>query len=371
MTQEQKDRFKPIKADKRESLLSLRDLTDYNQDKNPIGIMSINLQEYLSQYPDLPPVTTIQGPRELPDLYNFDILLFPQEARIKSRAHTFHIDQDVAMRSQMSAVAAWHLHHNFDRQEATLLFPGLIYRRNACFHEADIWLILNKQKSAEIKYLGQEILRHLVGEEVSIKFLSKELYYLDQGFRAKVKVGQSWQTLMSGGTVKPETLTALGIDSQRFSVHALNVSLERAAMITKKVDDPKLFRSRDPRISNQMKDLSPFRPVPIYPAARRNLSIVVDSALTAADVELTVRRRLGRLSLDQFEIVNTAEFEELPRKARERLGISQKERNLLIRIEFSSFDCTLTANEANIVRDGLLSQLNHLTEEDITIPETR
>ena len=55
--------------------------------------------------------------------------------------------------------------------------------------------------------------------------------------------------------------------------------------------------------------------------------------------------------IEEVQILSETAYEELPEKAKERLGIEQNEKNILVRIVLRSLERTLTNEECNEYRD--------------------
>ena len=55
--------------------------------------------------------------------------------------------------------------------------------------------------------------------------------------------------------------------------------------------------------------------------------------------------------IEEVQILSETSYEDLPQKARERLGIEQTEKNILVRIILRSLERTLTNEECNEYRD--------------------
>ena len=133
---------------------------------------------------------------------------------------------------------------------------------------------------------------------------------------------------------------------------ALGLGLERILMVRKNIKDIRLLRSENEKVKCQMLDLNPYNEVSSMPPVVRDISVVVDKNL---DIELlgdmirdsSVDERL----IEEVQILSETSYEELPDKAKERLGIEPNEKNILIRITLRSLERTLTNEECNEYRD--------------------
>jgi phenylalanyl-tRNA synthetase alpha chain len=102
-----------------------------------------------------------------------------------------------------------------------------------------------------------------------------------------------------------------------------------------------------------MGDLAPYRPVSAMPAVRRDLSLALDAAPDAEDLGDRVRDALGGRagSVEAVEVRSATPYDRLPGAARERMGMSPGQWNVLLRIVLRDHDRSLTDQDANDVRD--------------------
>jgi phenylalanyl-tRNA synthetase alpha chain len=67
------------------------------------------------------------------------------------------------------------------------------------------------------------------------------------------------------------------LDAEQWSGLAMGLGLDRILMLRKGIDDIRLLRSVDARVTRQVLDLTPYRAVSSQPAIRRDLWIAVDA----------------------------------------------------------------------------------------------
>ena len=144
---------------------------------------------------------------------------------------------------------------------------------------------------------------------------------------------------------------------------AMGLGLDRLVMLRKGIDDIRLLRSSDPRVSAQLCDLAPYRPVSNHPAIRRDVSVAV--AVDVGDEELgdRVREALGddALAVETVAVLSSTPGEALPPLAVERLGLLPGQRNVLLRVVLRHVDRTLTDAEANDLRDRIYAAVHEGT----------
>jgi phenylalanyl-tRNA synthetase alpha chain len=173
---------------------------------------------------------------------------------------------------------------------------------------------------------------------------------------------REWLELAECGLVAATVLRGSGLDPRRWAGLALGMGLDRALMLRKGITDIRLLRSRHPDVQSQMLDLAPYRPVSTMPGIRRDLSLVLDSE-TDADVELLgdlARTALGADAdvLAALEVNAVTPAADLPPSAVERLRLRPGQANVLLRLVLQPLDRTLTASEANVLRDRVYVALH-------------
>jgi phenylalanyl-tRNA synthetase beta chain len=90
----------------------------------------------------------------------------------------------------------------------------------------------------------------------------------------------------------------------------------------------------------------PYRPVPAYPATRRDVAVVVDENVLWAQIDECVRRSAPE-ALEQVEFFDVYRGEPVP-KGRKSVAFS---------LTFRRRDRTITAEEAEDARSAILSAL--------------
>jgi phenylalanyl-tRNA synthetase alpha chain len=252
--------------------------------------------------------------------------------------------------------------------EMTLACPGLVYRRDAIDrlhtgtpHQLDLWRLSGKAS------LGRGDLLDLVGVVVEAalpgarwRTVPAEHPYTTGGLEIQAYAGGRWVEIGECGLAAPHVLAGAGLPAA-VSGLALGLGLDRLVMLRKGIDDIRLLRSPDPRVTVQMADLAPYRPVSAHPAARRDVSVAVPAGLTAEDLGDRVRDCLGadaRL-VEEVAILSTTEAHALPPAARDRLAIRDDEVNVLLRVVLRDLDATITTATANGIRDRIYAALHH------------
>jgi phenylalanyl-tRNA synthetase alpha chain len=186
--------------------------------------------------------------------------------------------------------------------------------------------------------------------------------YTLEGRQIDAKVAGQWVEIGECGLALPTLLAEAGLPEGSSGL-AMGLGLDRLVMIRKGLDDIRLLRATDPRISAQMLDLAPWRPVSNRPPIRRDLSIAVPVETVAEELGDRVRDALGAGATDveAVEVLSETPGEALPAVARERLGMLEGQKNVLLRVVLRAHDRNLTHAEANELRDAIYAALHQGT----------
>lgn len=109
-----------------------------------------------------------------------------------------------------------------------------------------------------------------------------------------------------------------------------------------------------------MIDLTQYRPVSNLPSIRRDFSITVDEHDSAEDIGDRVRDELGDDAdvVEEVRVLSETAHTDLPIAALERLGLTVRQKNLLVSIIIRSLERTLSDDDANHIRDGIYSAIH-------------
>ncbi|BAU32040.1 hypothetical protein [Microcella alkaliphila] len=301
---------------------------------------------------------------------NYDALGFDAAAVTRDRRYSHYVSPTVMLRSHTSAgipALLRAIDGTADRDEL-LVLPGIVHRRDAIDrthvgtpHQVDVWRV-----SAPDRRTVDDLLDLVAALVDAIlpgarwRAVPAEHPYTVEGRQIDVWHAGEWLELAECGLIDPGLLARSGLDPARWSGLALGMGLDRALMLRKGIDDIRVLRSTDARIRSQMTDLSPWRPVSMMPPVTRDLSVVVaaeDDDETLGDrVRSALDARVD--DLESVAVIARTAADELPRAARERLGIVDGQVNALVRIVLRPLDRTLTDAEANALRDRVYLALH-------------
>jgi phenylalanyl-tRNA synthetase alpha chain len=364
-----------LPADVVRRLLAHRDLTDPNDGPHAVQLVIDAVERTIAGHTG----ATVHRHRTnpvVPVVDNYDRLGYPPDAVARDARYTRYISDELMLRAHTSAAMPW-LHgaiaagelHD-DERDLVLSVPGMCYRRDVVDrhhvgepHQLDIWQLRRSGPRLSEDdldgYLRAAVAAVLPGADVRTRPTSHP--YTRAGREIEVAHDGRWLEVGECGSTAPSLLARCGLPADASGL-AMGLGLDRLVMLAKGIDDIRLLRADDPRIATQMLDLAPYRSVSTMPPVRRDVSVAVPPELD--DDELIgdrVREALGAAvtSLESLEVRSRTPVVSLPAAARDRLGAEPGQVNLLVRIVLRDLERTLTAHEANVLRDEVYAALHH------------
>jgi phenylalanyl-tRNA synthetase alpha chain len=364
-----------IDVEQLRAALAVRDLTDPSQGAHAMQLLCNALVGALAAAWG----ATVRVVRASPIVAardNYDRLYYPADGVARDARYTRWIGPGVLLRTQTSAVIppvldelardpSWH--------DVVIIGPGLVYRRDCIDrqhvgepHQVDLWRVRRGGGA-----LGDEDLRAMIGlvAEAALpgwrwRATPAVHPYTERGLQIDAAAGgHDWLEIGECGLTAPRVLADAGLEVATTTGLAMGLGLDRLLMLRKDIPDIRLLRARDPRIAEQMQDLAPYRAVSVMPPAARDLSIAVDADDTAEELGDRVRDVLGdrATAVESVEVVSETAHDDLPAAARARIGLSPGQKNLLVRVVLRDLERTLTAAEANALRDRIYAALHRGT----------
>ncbi|MDX6259700.1 MAG: phenylalanyl-tRNA synthetase alpha chain [Kribbellaceae bacterium] len=352
--------------------LALRDLADPAQGPHGIQLVVDQIRAALGQ---AWPYTEIWTRRDHPVVSladNYDNLGYAAGAVTREERYTRYASPTQVLRSHTSAMippALRELAASKEASDVLMVCAGICYRRDSVDwqhtgtpHQLDLWRISRNVT------LGEPELEAMIAQLVET-VLPGQTYrtvpavhpYTIHGRQIDVLLDDQWIEIGECGVAAPAVLRKAGLD-ESWTGLAMGPGLDRLLMLRKGIRDIRLLRSTDPRVAEQMLDLSPYKPVSAMPAVRRDLSVVVGPDVDISDEVLgdRVRQALGvdAEAAESVEVRGETSYDDLPVAARERLQLTKGQRNVLIRLILRPVDRTLTDGEANQLRDQVYSALH-------------
>jgi phenylalanyl-tRNA synthetase alpha chain len=352
-----------------DAALALRDLSDPAGGSHAMQLVAAAITDALAARWRSPVRVHRAGP-VVTVAENYELLGYPPDAATRDARYTRYVDDTHLLRSHTSAMVPAALRRLDGRDEDVVVAcPGLVYRRDVVDrlhvgepHQLDLWRIRSGPR------LGRRDLEQMIELVVSAvlpgsryRTIAAEHPYTDDGLEVEVLVGERWVELLECGLAGGDVLRAGGLDPERWSGLALGLGLDRALMLRKGIGDIRLLRSDDPRVAAQMQTLDPYQEVSSMPATRRDLSIAVAADVSPEELGDRVRDSLGPAALEwvvEVAVVAETPGERLPRQAIDRIGLLPGQKNVLLRLVLRHPTRTLTAAQANRLRDRVYSAVH-------------
>jgi phenylalanyl-tRNA synthetase alpha chain len=351
--------------------LAVRDLTltDPGQDPHAVRLLLDEVEQALAVAWSVPVLRHRANP-VVPVADNYDRLGYPAGAAVREARHTRYLASGLVLRTQTSAMIPPLLQRLAGDPPADVLLscPGIVYRRDLIDrhhvsepHQADLWRVRTRGTAlfpADLDRMIEVLVRAAVPGR-RWRIVPADHPYTLEGRQVDVEHGGGWVEVAECGLAHPDVLGRAGLPPTATGL-AMGIGLDRLVMLRKGIDDIRLLRSDDPRVVGQLSDLAPYRPVSTMPPARRDLSIAVDAGLDPEQLGDLVRQALGpdAASLEEVRVLSQTPAEALPPAARARLGIGPGQKNVLLRLVVRDLERTLTAAEANRLRDRVYAALH-------------
>jgi phenylalanyl-tRNA synthetase alpha chain len=308
-----------------------------------------------------------RGDRVVPVADNYDNLRYDPADVTREARYTRYVDERHMLRSHSTAMVPPALRALAPSPEPDVLLvcPGVVYRRDAIDrlhtgtpHQLDLWRLARRPLTLDD--LAEMVDTLLPGARW--RWEPRVHPYTVDGRQVDVWRDGEWVEVAECGLAHPSVLAGAGLPAPWTGL-ALGMGLDRMLMLVKSIPDIRLLRSTDPRVVAQMSTLDEYRPVSTMPPVRRDLSVAVAADDLAEDLGDRVRDALGpdADAVESVEILQETPYAQLPPPARERLGASPNQKNLLVRVVLRPLDRTLTDLEANTLRDRVYAAVHQGT----------
>ncbi|HET6333503.1 MAG TPA: hypothetical protein VFG30_09840 [Polyangiales bacterium] len=300
---------------------------------------------------------------------NYDRLHYPPGGAARNARYTRYVSETSVLRTQTSAMIPASLRRIAAEppDDMLLVCPGLVYRRDSIDrlhtaepHQLDLWRITRTRSltSCDLQRMIELVVTALLPDR-ELRTVPAVHPYTLEGLQIDVRQGDAWIEIGECGLALPALLTENGHPHPANGL-AMGLGLDRILMLRKGLDDIRLLRSTNPRVTSQMSDLTPYREVSSMPAVQRDLSLVVASDVDAEQLGDGVRAALGDRCdvIESIEVRAETDYATLPAAAVRRLGIEPGQKNLLLRVVLRAIDRTLTHAECNRLRDEIYAALH-------------
>lgn len=307
---------------------------------------------------------------------NFDKLLFPYDNAGRASTYTRYVDENRILRTHTSAhvpkiFSDFFREFNGDIPDTVFIFLGLVYRRDVIdpkhldvFHQMDVWTIQknrdrNPMAKNDLMRLVNLIFEAVVPDKKPIVYDAIHPYTVN-GVEVYAEFGDSQLEILEAGLAHPEVLRGAGFDPDRYSGLALGMGLDRLVMALKGIPDVRFLRSKEPRIASQMVNTEKFSEVSSMPPISRDMSYCVPENYTDEDINEEIKEAFADKAflVENVSITSRTKYNDLPSVAREKLGASPGQDNVLINITLRHPDLTMTKKQANQLYDEVYPKLH-------------
>ena len=208
------------------------------------------------------------GPEIEDDFHNFSALNIPKHHPARAMHDTFYFDAKMVLRTHTSPVQIRTLEKQ--KPPVRIISPGKVYRCDSdithtpMFHQIE-GLIVDKEISfAQLKGLLIDFLRaYFEIEDLKVRFRPSYFPFTEPSAEADIECvmcngsgcrvckNTGWLEVLGCGSVHPNVLSSVNIDTEEFSGVAFGMGIERLAMLKYKVNDIRLFFENDIRFLEQ------------------------------------------------------------------------------------------------------------------------
>lgn len=368
-------RFEVSKPEAIKKALAVTDLTREDSPVHTINIIADRIIKKLKTA-GLGEVRIIRAEPVVSVEDNFDKLLFPYDNAGRASTYTRYVDEEHVLRTHTSAnvpktFADFFDEFNGDIPDTVFVFLGLVYRRDVIdpkhldvFHQIDIWTL---QKNGSRKPVAKDDLLRLINSVFEAVIPDKKPIIYDAvhpytlgGIEVYADLNGSQLEILEAGLAHPEVLRVAGFDPDKYSGLASGIGLDRLVMALKEIPDVRFLRSNEPRIAVQMKNTEKFREVSSMPPISRDMSYCIPENYTEEDINEEIKDAFGDkvFLVENVKIVSRTKYADLLPVAREKLGASPSQDNILVNITLRHPDLTLTKKEANQLYENVYPKLN-------------
>lgn len=347
-------------------LLALRDLTDAALGPHAMQLLIQHALGALRASWNCP-VIVQRAPPLVPSTDNYDELGYPPDGASRDARYTRYLTPELLLRTQTSAMIprALRMIAPACYEDVLLACPGLTYRRDSIDrlhvgepHQLDLWRLARRPLTRDdlVAMIEKVAAAMLPGASLRLEPVVHP-YTLD-GLEVHANVQGRWVEILECGRAHPDLLAVAGL--AECSGLAMGIGLDRMLLLRKGIEDIRALRSEDPRIQAQMLDLEPYRPVSSQPPIYRDLSVAVAEEANAEELGDQVRSSLAAASasIESVEVLAETSYLDLSLAARRRLGITPRQKNVLLRLVIRDLERTLTSAEANELRDAVYAALH-------------
>ena len=206
-----------------------------------------NMKDFLLDFLVSIGFEVIDGPEVESELYNFDMLNIKKTHPARQMHDTFYVENKKnVLRTHTSSVQVRGMLKR--KPPFAFISAGKVYRKDddathlPMFHQVEGILVDENVMFSELKDLIFQIIFHLFGEDVKLRFRPSYFPFTEPSAEVDIlSEDGKWLEILGCGIVNPIVLDNCGINSKKFSGLAFGLGIERMAMIKHEVKDIRDF----------------------------------------------------------------------------------------------------------------------------------
>jgi phenylalanyl-tRNA synthetase alpha chain len=213
------------------------------------------------------------GPEVEDDFHNFEALNIPADHPARDMHDTLYVEpgSDVLLRTHTSPVQIRIMREH--TPPLRVVIPGTVYRRDdpdathsPVFQQIEGLMVGEGVSFADLKGVLVIFLQRLFGSEIRLRFRPSFFPFTEPsaevdmtcmrcggagGSACRVCRGSGWLEVLGCGMVHPNVFRAVGYDPERVQGFAFGLGIDRIAMLTRGIEDLRLFYENDVRFLEQ------------------------------------------------------------------------------------------------------------------------
>ncbi len=363
--------IKPIDKDALDRYLSIPDLTE-SKEPHAVKLLYQKIERYIRTTHPNSRMIVYRGSPIVTVKDNYDNLLIDADNISRSSTYTHYVDSTHILRTHDTAHIPGILRDlakKDDWEDVIILIPAVVYRRDvtdkkhlSAIQMLGIWRVCkNKRIVRQDLRDVVEGIANVAAPGWKLRIVDMPHPYTVEGMEVNAVKDDRDIEILECGLINPKILANAGLDPKVYSGWASGIGLDRLVMTLKAIPDIRYLRSTNPKIAAQMKDLEPYCEVSNQPAIRRDMSYSVPKSYVEEDINEYIRNALGDEVdvLESVEVLSETNYEDLPKVAKEKLGIKKEQKNVLVRVTLRHLEKTLTKADANRLYTQIYAQVNH------------
>tara|TARA_B100000989_G_scaffold21953_1_gene14447 strand:+ start:27566 stop:28291 length:726 start_codon:yes stop_codon:yes gene_type:complete len=231
---------------------------EINRDQGSVHPIN-NMKNFLLDFLVSIGFEVIDGPEVESELYNFDMLNIKKTHPARQMHDTFYVENKKnVLRTHTSSVQVRGMLKR--KPPFAFISAGKVYRKDddathlPMFHQVEGILVDENVKFSELKDLIFQIIFHLFGEDVKLRFRPSYFPFTEPSAEVDIlSEDGKWLEILGCGIVNPIVLDNCGINSKKFSGLAFGLGIERMAMIKHEVKDIRDFYKSNLNFLKQFK----------------------------------------------------------------------------------------------------------------------